>query len=199
MPARYEVDGEQNRQSFRRKPVDSVEALLGKRQVQRADWIGAQPVELFRHSRLSGYTHTGFRHLGILYHTIDFDGSAFGRGLHHQFLELLPIEPTKNSFKRNPVQTLEGVEAILSAELRVDFLKQELHDTEIQVSGGISMWQGPKIAENPYYYRPAIHGDEPLPERHLALAHFVAEQEGIEPIPIQQPPVAEPPTLALVA
>lgn len=196
--ARYEVDGEQNRQSFRRKPIDSIEALLGKRRVQKADWIGAQPVELFRYSRLSGYTHTGLRHLGILYHTIDFDGSSFGRGLHHKFLELLPIDPTAKSFDRNPIKTLEGVQAILSAELRIDFLQQELPDKKLQISGGISMWEGPKIAENPYYYSPAIHGDAPLPERQLALAHFVAEQEGIEPIPIQ-PPASEQPPLAMAA
>lgn len=197
--ARFEVDGEQNRQSFRRRPIGSVEALIGKPRAQKADWIGAQPVELFRYSRLLGYTHTGLRHLGILYHTIDFDGSSFGRGLHHRYLELLPIEPTKDSFDRNPITTMEGVQTILSAELRVDFLLEEFPDKDIQVSGGISMWEGPKLAENPYYHGPGIHGDEPLPPRQLALAHFTAEQEGIEAIPIHPAPVDVAPDLAAAA
>ena len=190
---RYEVDGEQNRESFRRKPISSIEALIENRRVQKTDWIGVQPVELLQSSpRRYRHRRTGLRHLGILYHTIDFNGSSLGRGLHHRFIELLPIEPTENSFKRNPVRTLEGVETILSAQARVELLRGELPGREVQLSGGISLF-GVDIARLPIpdapfikgVGGPIISGEAPLPARHLALAQYVAGQEGIEPTPIQ--------------
>ncbi len=192
---RFRVDREQNSPS--RKAIESMEELLGNPKSIRADWIGVQPVDLTRQVRFPHFRQargTRLDYMGILYHTIDYDGSPFGRGYHQRYLEALGIqrekkgidsEPTRST---DPTRNLDGIQAILSAQLRVEYLAKKLPDREIQLSAGISLY-APETAGSAAdrllgRSTLAIPGDEPLPEEDLAFARLVSSEEGIKPIPV---------------
>lgn len=114
------------------KPVEGVESLVDDRNVNKALWIGLRVVEFrsvprFRDVSLVG--RPGF--LGILYHTQRANWHPSGNGLHHHFPELLDLPAEEVAPSADILKTAIGVEALLAAEVRANYLSEVFPDKEI--------------------------------------------------------------------
>lgn len=110
------------------KPIKDIESLCDKRNVKKAAWIGVrvtefQPVRRFIDHPLSEMPGL----LGIMYHTQRANWHPSGNGLNGHFPELLYTERPTSKW----VMAEQAASALLVAEARVEYLREQFPDKEI--------------------------------------------------------------------